>query len=82
MATVQPEINQIRGILTWIGFTKISQQNEITNDAFTTFDDILVLNKKDIKELSEAFGRHTANNGRINFDIRRTKMLKAILHWI
>ena len=81
MVAIPPEINQIRDILTWIGFTTIAERNEITSDAFTTFDDILSLKEKDIKEFSEAFGRRSATNERINFDIRRTKKLKSILHW-
>ena len=52
----------------------------ITNDVFPTFDDILSLKDKDIKELNEALVRRSATNERINFGIRRTKKLKAMLH--
>ena len=81
MIAIPTELNKICNILTWIEFNTIAQQNEITNDTFTTGDDILSLKEKDIKEFSEAFGRRSATNERINFDIRRTKKLKSILHW-
>ena len=76
-----PEIDQIREILTWIGFTDENHRNAITDDAFTTFDDILSLKEKEITALSEAFARRLATNGKINFGIRRTKKLKYMMHW-
>ena len=81
MAAILTELNQIHDILTWIGFTTIAQWNVITNDVFPTFDDILSLKDKDIKELNEALVRRSATNGRIHFGIRRTKKLKSMLHW-
>ena len=55
MAVIPPvvsEINEICDILAWIGFNKNTQRNSIINDAFTTFDDNLDLDEKDIKDLS------------------------------
>ena len=81
MAAV-PEIDQIREILTWIGFTIDANRTSIINDAFSEFSDIQSLTEKDITELSESFGRRTVTNGRIDFGIRRTKRLKFMMHWV
>ena len=57
MAVIPPvvsEINQICDILAWIGFNESTHRNSIIKDAFTTFDDNLDLDEKDIKDLSES----------------------------
>ena len=81
IVAIEPESNYKRGILTWVEFTIIVQRTDIINDVFITFDGILSLNEKDIKDLSEVFGLRTANNRRINFGICRTKKFKVMLHW-
>ena len=40
------------------------------------------MTEKDMTELSISFSRRTANNGRIDFGIRRTKKLKQVMHWV
>ena len=42
------EDNQIRQILTWIGFVNIQERETIIIDAFETYNDILALKYKDI----------------------------------
>ena len=74
-----PEIDQISQILEWIGFTDQGQRTRIINDAFTTYDDILAMNDKDVTELSTLFGRRTAANEKIDFGIRRTKKAHAFI---
>ena len=76
-----PEIEQIREILTWIGFQHAIERESIMNDAFRSYDDIQALTVKDISDLCDMFGKRTATNGRINFGIRRTKKLKSMVHW-
>ena len=78
---IVPEIDQIREILTWIGFQQAIERENIINDAFRSYDDIQALTVKDISDLNDTFGRRTATNGRINFGIRRTKKLKSMVHW-
>ena len=77
-----PEIDQIREILTWIGFANENNRTSIIDDAFNTYADIHSLKEKDITELSESFSRRTQANGRIDFGIRRTKKMKFMLHWV
>ena len=77
-----PEIDQIKEILNWIGFTDAAQRDRICNDAFTNYADILSMNEKDVTELSASFSRRTATNGKIDFGIRRTKKLMHLLHFV
>ena len=82
MAAVVSEIDQIRQMLTWIGFDNQGNQTSIIDDAFSTFADIQNLTEKDVTELSESFARRTSQNDRINFGIRRTKRIKHMMHWV
>ena len=75
-----PEIEQIRDILTWIGFQHVLERESIINDTFRLYDDIQALTVKDISNLSNIFGRGTSTNRRINFCIRRTENLKSMVH--
>ena len=36
---------------------------------------------KDITSLADDYSRRTANNGRINFGIKRIKRLQNLIHW-
>ena len=78
MAAVIVELSQI---LQWCGFDDQAERDAILNDAFLTYEDVLELNGKDISTLEGSYGRQTVNNGRIYFGLRRTKKLKAFLHW-
>ena len=81
MAAVS-EIDQLREILDWIGFSQNADRTSIIQGAFEEYTDIQSLNEKDITELSDSFSRRTATNGRIDFGIRRTKRLKFMMHWV
>ena len=76
------EIDQIKEILDWIGFVDAAHRTRITDDAFTTYANILAMNEKDVIELSVSFSRCTATNGKIYFGIRRTKKFMHLLHWV
>ena len=67
------EVDQIRQILTWIGFAIAEDQQAIIDDAFELHNDLLELTSKDITDLSASFGRRTLLNGRIIFGSRKTK---------
>ena len=76
------EIDQIRQILTWIGFNNDAERDDIIDDAMTTYDDILCLTIKDITALATDFGNRTAANGRVCFGSRRTKKLQSVAFWV
>ena len=76
------KVDQIRQILTWIGFTTADDRNAIIDDAFESYNDLLELTSKDITELSASFGRRTLLNGRIIFGSRKTKKLKSLVCWV
>ena len=59
------EADSLRQILHWIGFTIYEQKVALVNDAFGSYEDLKVLNEKDITAMSSDFSHRTANNGRI-----------------
>ena len=76
------ELNTITQILHWIGFTIQAQRDNIVTDSFGAYNDIKMLNEKDIASMSIDWASRTQQNGRIHFGIRRTKLLKALTHWV
>ena len=76
------EVDQIRQVLTWIGFNDNNERDDIINDAMTTYDDILCLTIKDITALASDFGNRTQANGRVCFGSRRTKKLQSVSFWV
>ena len=74
--------NSIHQSLVWIGFNIPGQRNAIMTDAFTTFEEARLLTVKDIASMATTFAARTQINGRIIFGTRRTKLLKAFIHWI
>ena len=75
------ERNAIRQIVHWIRFIGQQNINAIVDDAFLGFSDIRVLTEKDITNMPSAFVLRTQADGRILFGTRRTKLLKALIHW-
>ena len=69
-------------ILHWIGFRTDDQRTSLVEDSFGSFEDLKVLNDKDVSAMASDFGGRTVNNGRINFGTRRTKSIKATVHWV
>jgi hypothetical protein len=76
---IQDTMNQI---LHWIGFRTEAQRTSLIEDAFESFDDFKSLTEKDISTMSTDFGNRTVANGKITFGTRRTKQLKAFVHWV
>ena len=76
------EVDQIRRILTWIGFTIADDRQFIIDDAFESYNALLKLTSKNITDLSSSFGKRTVLNGRIIFVSRRTKKLKSLVCWV
>jgi hypothetical protein len=82
---VQDGINEADTIiqsLYWIGFRSNEQRVNIVEDSLGSFDDIRMLSEKDISAMATEWAGRTVVNGRITFGIRRTKLLKALTHWV
>jgi hypothetical protein len=75
------ETDSISQIMYWIGFRLEANRDALIDDAFQSFDDISLLTEKDVTTLSSSFASRTAQNGRMHIGTRRTKWLKALVHW-
>ena len=71
----------VRTTLEWIGFQHAVQRERITNESFTTFGEIQMLEEQDITALASSFSKRTPAAQRILFGQRRTKKLKSTIHW-
>jgi hypothetical protein len=69
-------------ILHWIGFRVQAERQSLINDCFTSFDDLSSLTSKDITSMASDFSSRTVANGRIIFGTGRTKLIRALIHWI
>ena len=77
--TVEYAIGQV---IHWIGFRTEDARNALVDDAFGSYDDVKVLTEKDISTMATKFSGRTGVNGKMYFDTRRIKYLKAFTHWI
>ena len=69
-------------ILRWIGLTEEEQKNIICDDSIDSFSEIRMFTEEYISNLSTEFTRRTQDNGEIQFGVRRTKKMKALLHLV
>lgn len=76
------ENDTIQQMLYWIGFRIDDQRTGIIDDSLGSYDDIRMLSEKDVNAMATEWAGRTSNNGRIIFGIRRTKLLKALTHWV
>ena len=61
----------------------MQQWTAIKNDAFESYEDIRMLAVvKDIETLTLTFASRTGQNGKRIFGTRRTKFMKALVHWV
>ena len=68
--------------LDWIGFGILNQCASISTEAgFNSLDDLNDIEEKDIRDMADSFQKRTIAN-RINFGMRRTKWLKAMMRWV
>ena len=68
--------------LGWIGFGILNQRASIiTESGFNSLDDLNDIEEKDIRDMADSFQKRTISN-RINFGMRRTKWLIAMMHWV
>ena len=75
------EEQQVRQILEWVGFQHAITRKRITGESFTMFAEIQELEESDIANLASLFSKRTPAAQRIQFGQRRTKKLKAVIHW-
>ena len=68
--------------LQWIGFGIPNQRSSISTEAgFNSLDDLNDIEEKDIRDMADSFQKRTIAN-RINFGMRHTKWLIAMMHWV
>ena len=68
--------------LDWIGFGIPNKQASISTEAgFNSLNDLNNIEEKDIRDMADSFQKQTIAN-RINFGMRRTKWLIAMMHWV
>ena len=68
--------------LEWIGFGIPNQRLTISTEAgFNSLNDLNDIEEKDIRDMADSFQKRTIAN-RINFGMRRTKWLIAMMHWV
>ena len=68
--------------LEWIGFGIPNQRATISTEAgFNRLNDLNDIEEKDIRDMADSFQKQTIAN-RINFGMRRTKWLIAMMHWV
>ena len=75
------EENSIRQMIHWCGFTTASQRTNLFNDSLSSFDDLLMMQAKDISSMAKDYAARTSAN-RIYFGVRRTKKLSSMLHFV
>ncbi len=78
------ENETIQQVIFWIGFRIDEQRDNVIND-LGTYQDICMLSEKDIQSMAEEWQRRPATGRgahRIVFGIRRTKLLKGLIHWM
>jgi hypothetical protein len=69
-------------VLEWIGFNIEATRERIRAEGFEGFDDLVAMKEKDIRDLSESYGRRTIADGRAIFGIRRIRYLIGLIHWV
>ena len=68
--------------LEWIRFGIPNQRASISTEAgFNSLDDLNDIEEKDIRDMADCFQKRTIAH-RINFRMRRTKWLIAMMHWV
>lgn len=58
------------------------ERTALINDAYGSYDNIRILSEKNISVMATDLSGRTVAAGRIIFRTRRTKLLKALSHWV
>jgi hypothetical protein len=51
-------------------------------EGFKSFDDVLIMKAKDVRDLAESYGRRTIADGRAIFGLRIARNLIGLAHWV
>ena len=76
------EEDLLRKILYWSRFKIESQLVLLDEDGLDSFSDVRTLTEKDTITVDSGFENRKQGNGRFRFGTRRTKSLKALVHWV
>jgi hypothetical protein len=76
------EKDTIIQIMHWIGFNNEAIRNRIIDDSIGSYDDIRMLSETDITSMTTDWSSRNPVNQRISFGTRRTKLMKALTHWM
>jgi hypothetical protein len=77
-----PEVPVMDTVLEWIGFSIPATRERIRAEGFETFDDLVTMKEKDVRDLAESYSRRTVADGRAIFGIRRIRFLIGLIHWV
>ena len=69
-------------VLDWIGFDNVANRERLIAEGFTSFDDMKLMEDKDVRDLAESYGRRTVIDGRCIFGMRRARLLTGLIHWV
>ena len=69
-------------ILTWIGFNQQATRERLREEGLGSFNEIMPMKEKDIRDLAESHGRRTVADGRVIFGLRRIRYLIGLVHWV
>ena len=69
-------------VLEWIGFNVAATRERIREEGFETFDDLVTMKEKDVRDLAESYSRRTIADGRAIFGVRRIRFLIGLIHWV
>ena len=59
-----------------------SNHQGVFYQSYPSLSVIIIFKEKEISDLSTDFGGRTQNNGKINFGMLRSKIMKELLHWV
>ncbi len=76
-----PVVPVMDTILEWIGFDQEATRNRLQAEGFESFEDVLAMKEKDVRDLAESYGRRTLADGRAIFGLRRVCYLIGLIHW-
>jgi hypothetical protein len=63
------------------GVNDTQQRISIAEDGFKLHNNVMSSTEKDIGNLVKGFAKRTAADGRINFGLKGSNLLKATTHW-
>ena len=77
------ELVGMDSILNKIGFANEEERLAIMEAGIGNFEDFrYLLVEKDIRDMTDKFGKRTVANGRVVFGLERTKKLTGVMHWV